>query len=465
MVDMETQVLILGAGPGGYVCALRAAQLGLKVLLVEADKPGGTCLNVGCIPSKALIHAAEEFSLACAHAEDDNPLGIQSSAPSIDFTRTQRWKSGIVSRLTGGVSGLLKKAGVQVISGKARFKDGKTVLVDGLDGTKSIAAQKVVIATGSLPVALPSLPFNGTVISSTEALSLPKIPRSMVVVGGGYIGVELGTAYAKLGSQITIVEASEHLLPQYDEALSRPIVQRLQKLGVRVMTSARAMGLEPDSGDLQVQDSQGRVQSLSADKVLVTVGRHPRTEGWGREELALDMNGPFVAIDHQCQTSMRGIFAIGDVTGEPMLAHRAMAQGVLVAEVLAGQARDWDKTVVPAVCFSDPELVVAGLLPEQAKAEGVEIVVGEFGFNANGRAMTLSRDDGFVRVVARADNHLILGMQAVGIGVSELAAGFATTLEMQARLQDVADTVHAHPSLGEAIQEAALSALGSALHR
>ncbi|TPL96390.1 dihydrolipoyl dehydrogenase [Mesorhizobium sp. B2-3-11] len=461
MKEISCKLLVIGAGPGGYVCAIRAGQLGVDTVIVEAGKPGGTCLNVGCIPSKALIHAAEEFERVSDMAGGKSPLGISVTAPVLDLARTIAWKDGIVSRLNSGVAGLLKKAGVKTVHGWARFRDGKTVEVETETGSQVIRAETIVIATGSAPVEL--LPFGGPVISSTEALALSEVPKRLAVVGGGYIGLELGMAFAKMGAKVTVVEALPRVLAQYDADLTRPVVKRLAALGVEVMAGAKAKGLSTKGDALLVETSDGKSGKVAADKILVTVGRKPVTEGWGLEQIDLDRAGKFIRIDDQCRTSMRGVFAIGDVTGEPMLAHRAMAQGEMVAEIVAGHKRSWDKRSIPAVCFTDPELVTAGLSPEEAKARA-EIKIGLFPFDANGRAMTKLGEDGFVRVVARADNHLVLGIQAVGQGVSELSAAFGLALEMGARLEDIAGTIHSHPTQGEGFQEAALKALGHALH-
>ena len=463
MKDISCTVLVLGAGPGGYVAAIRAGQLGLDTVVVEAVKPGGTCLNVGCIPSKALIHAADEFLKIRKIASGERTPGITLASPSFDMAVCRDWKDGIVNRLTNGVAGLLKKAGVKTVQGWGRFRDGKTVEVETGLGTQIIRAEHVIIATGSEPVALPSLPFGGRIVSSTEALALATVPDRLVVIGAGYIGLELGTAFRKLGSRVTVVEATDRILPLYDAELTRPVAARLNEIGITVLLGAKARGMAGDEAVI-VETADGGEARLPADAVLVTAGRRPLTEGWGREQLALDMNGPFLAIDDRCRTSMRGIWAVGDVTGEPMLAHRAMAQGEMVAEVIAGGKRAWDKVAIPAVCFTDPEIVSAGLSPEQARAAGMEVKTGQFPFQANGRAMTTESEAGFVRIVARADNHLVLGLQAVGSGVSELSSPFALALEMGCRLEDVAATIHAHPTLGEAIPEAALRALGHALH-
>jgi len=463
MKDISCKLLVIGAGPGGYVCAIRAGQLGIDTVIVEAKKPGGTCLNVGCIPSKALIHAAEEYDRIVHLASGRNGLGIRTAKPEIDLSQTIAWKDTIVARLNTGVSSLLKRAKVKVVNGHARFRDGKTVEVETETGRQVIRAENVVIATGSAPVELPNLPFGGSVISSTEALSLTEIPERLAVVGGGYIGLELGTAFAKMGAKVTVVEAQARILPQYDAELTRPVLKKLQALGIEVMTRAKAKGLAKAGGTLLVETESGSEVSLAADRILVTVGRRPVTQGWGMEELVLDMDGPFIRIDERCQTSMRGIYAIGDVTGEPMLAHRAMAQGEMVAEIVAGHRRVWDKRAIPAVCFTDPEIVAVGLTPEEAQKMG-EVRIGHFPFSANGRAMTRLGEEGFVRVVARADNHLVLGIHAVGQGVSELSAAFGLALEMGARIEDIAGTIHSHPTQGEAFQEAALKTLGRELH-
>ena len=461
MEPIETDLLVIGAGPGGYVCAIRAGQLGVSTVIVERNRPGGTCLNVGCIPSKALIHVADQFHIARLQAREGGALGISVADPRIDLAAAVDWKDGIVSRLNSGVAGLLKKAGVKSIQGEARFIDGKTVMIRSEMGEQRLTARRIVIATGSRPVELPDLPFGGAILSSTQALALTAVPRTLAVVGGGYIGLEIGMAFAKLGAKVTIVEAEARILPQYDTDLTKPVAERLKELGVRVMTGARAGGHA--KGRLNVETGGGS-ERIAAEKVLVTVGRTPGFDGLGLDELSLAMSGPFLRIDEQCRTSMRDVFAIGDVTGEPMLAHRAMAQGEMVAAIAAGRPGGWDKACIPAICFTDPEIVTAGLDPEAARAAGHAVRTASFPFRANGRAMTLGAETGFVRVVAREDNHLILGLQAVGAGMAELAAAFSALIEMGARLEDVAETIHAHPTQGEALQEAALAALGHPLH-
>ena len=461
MADINAKVLVVGGGPGGYVTAIRAGQLGLDTVLVEQNGKGGglggTCLNVGCIPSKALIHAADAFHHAVEQSRTA-PLGIKVERPTIDLLRTVEWKDGVVGRLTSGVGALLKRHRVKILQGRAEMVDGKSCRIETDTGPQVVRAEHVVLATGSVPATLPNLPFGGKVISSTEALSLNKVPEHLAVVGAGYIGLELGMAYAKLGAKVTVIEALDRILPVYDAELVRPVARRLKALGVDVLTSTRAAGLSDDGLTLE----GGR--SIAADKILVATGRRARLEGFGLDRLDLTMNGPFVQVDERCATSMRNVWAVGDLTGEPMLAHRAMAQGVVVAEIIAGHRRVFDGGVIPAVCFTDPEIVTVGLSPEEARKAGREVHTAQFPFQANGRALSMAAEDGFVRVTARADNHLVLGIAAVGTGVSELAGAFGLALEMGARLEDIGGTIHAHPTLGEAFHEACLRALGEALH-
>ena len=463
MNELICKVLVIGGGPGGYVAGIRAGQLGLDVVVVDSGPLGGTCLNVGCIPSKALIHAADMYR-NIVDERANKEIGIEVGAARIDLSKTIGWKDGIVGRLNGGVTALLKKNRVRTLQGYAEFVDGKTCNVTSAAGTLQVRAEHIIIATGSTPVEIESLPFEGRVLSSTGALSLTVVPRNLVVIGAGYIGLELGTAFAKLGSKVTVVEGAGRILPAYDPALTRPVAKRLELLDVRVLTSTTAKGLSETGQEVRVVGSDGSTEQLAADAVLVAVGRRPCLTGFGLEKLDLRLTGAGIGIDSRCATSMTNVWAIGDVTGEPMLAHRAMAQGEMVAEIIAGKKRSFDKNCIPSVCFTDPEIVVAGLSVDEARQMVNDVKIGIFPFAANGRAMTKQGEEGFVRIVARADNHVVLGIQAVGNGVSELAAMFGLAIEMGARLEDIAATVHAHPTQAEGFQEAALKALGHALH-
>jgi dihydrolipoamide dehydrogenase len=465
---IRTKVLVVGGGPGGYVAAIRAGQLGLDTVLVEADRLGGTCLVRGCIPSKALIHAAGKFD-DMRRTVGDGAIGISlREAPSIDLKKTVLWKEGIVDRLNGGVGVLLRKANVRVLLGWATFSDAKTCTVRTSEGEETVRAEHVILANGSIPASVPGLAFGGPVISSTEALALDRVPERLLVVGAGYIGLELGTAFRKLGSEVTIVETRERILPNWDEPLTNPVRRWLERAGVTLHLGAAIEMVETSEAVAvaRVRTKDGVILPVTADQVLVTVGRTPLTQGWGLEAMAVDMAGPFVRTDECCRTSMRDVWAIGDLVGEPMLAHKAASQGEMVAELIGGARRQFDPVAIPAVCFTDPEIVSVGLSPEDAAKGGAGLIVTQFPFAANGRALSMEagEDGGFVRVVARGDDHRLLGVQAVGAHVSELAGEFTLALEMGALLEDVAGTIHAHPTLSEAFHEATLRGLGRAIH-
>jgi dihydrolipoamide dehydrogenase len=474
---LTTKVLIIGAGTGGYVAGIRCGQLGLEAVLVDGgDGLGGTCLNVGCIPSKAIIHAASKFETV-AKAANGGTLGITAAKPAIDLAQTVAWKDGIVKKLNAGVAGLLKRSKVKVITGWAEFSDAKTCTVKTADGDITISAEHVILATGSEPVELPFLKFGGDVLSSTEALSLSEVPKKLVVVGGGYIGLELGIAFRKLGAEVAIVEMADRLLPLYDKALTDPVRKWLEKHGVELHLGAKAGAFE--TGQLNVTTADGKAIKLKADKVLVTVGRRPRTQGWGLETMGLAMDGPFVKIDDRCATSMKNVWAVGDLTGEPMLAHKGSTQGEIVAEIIAGRAqaasgraasasareKRFNPVTIAAVCFTEPEIVSAGLGPLDVEGRD-DVIQAVFPMSALGRALAIEAadDGGFVRVLASKDDHRLLGVQAVGQHVAELSNSFAQMLEMGAVLEDVAGIIHVHPTLGEAFHEASLRALGHAIH-
>lgn len=461
---IRTKLLIVGGGPGGYVAGIRAGQLGIDTVLVEADRLGGTCLIRGCIPSKAVIHAAGQFE-AMAAAAEKSVHGISLSAPpKLDMGELVAWKETIVNKLNTGVTALLKRAKVRVVAGWGVFSDAKTCKVETADGPVTIQAEHVLLANGSKPVELPFLPFGGPVISSTEALELKTLPKKLVVVGGGYIGLELGIAFRKLGSEVTVVEAQDRILPLYDADLVAPVAKWLKMHDIAVLLGAKAKGLGKDGASLLIQTADGKEEALPADNILVTVGRKPNTEGWGLENMGLAMDGRFVKVDDQCRTAMRNVWAIGDLVGEPMLEHKAATQGEMVAEIIAGKSRRFEPASIPAVCFTEPEIVSAGVLPSDKEAQGDNVIIASFPFLANGRSLSMDGGEGFVRVIARKDDHRILGLQAVGAHVSELSGEFSHALEMGSVLEDVAGTIHVHPTLSEAFHEAVLRALGHAIH-
>lgn len=463
METTKTKVLVVGGGPGGYVAAIRCGQLGLDTVLVEKERLGGTCLIRGCIPSKALIHAAGQFE-AMTRAAESSRFGISlARPPQLDFAGTVRWKESIVNQLNSGVAGLLKRAKVKVVKGWATFSDAKTCRVTAADTDVVITAEHVILANGSVPVELPFLPFGGPVISSTEALSLPEVPKSLVVVGGGYIGLELGIAFRKLGSEVAVVETQQQILPLYDEQLVDPVRRWLKRNNVTTYLGAKAVGLGESGAGLVIETESRERVTLQADRILVSAGRRPAVNGWGLEHMAVAMDGRFVRVDECCATSMKNVWAIGDLVGEPMLAHKASAQGEMVAEIIAGHRRRFDPIAIPAVCFTEPEIVSV----EVAAGKDLgDTIVATFPFQANGRALSMDgvEDGGFVRVVARRSDHRILKIQAVGSHVSELVGEFTQAMEMGAVLEDIAGTIHAHPTLGEAFHEAALKGLGQAIH-
>ena len=474
MKTKKCQVLVIGAGPGGYVAAIRAGQLGLSTIIVEGEKAGGTCLIRGCIPSKALIHAAHRFHDLAKHSAKDGHMGISIPSPAeLSMPGMVGWKDDIVDKLNKGVEHLMKNAGVELVHGWAEFQDAKTVKVGtGKDAT-IIEGENVILANGSIPIELPFMKFDNNVISSREALSLEKLPEHIVVVGGGYIGLELGVTYRMLGSEVTIVEAMDSILPIFDKELRRPLELFVKKNKIKVHTGVFAKGAEAMKNgktklffaDKNAKDST-EPQELIADKILVTVGRKPNSAALKPTGVAIDERG-FVKVNDRCETNMRGVYAIGDVcnSGE-MLAHVASFQGEMVAEIIAGKKRAYDPVAVPAIVFTEPEIVSVGLSPEEAKAAGHPTIIGKFPLAANGRSLTqeAEKTGGFVRVTAREDDHRILGIQAVGTHVSELVGEWTLALEMGALLEDIAGTIHAHPTMTEMTHEAVLATLGHAIH-
>lgn len=467
MAESRYDAVVIGAGPGGYPAAIRLGQLKVKTAIIEREYMGGVCLNVGCIPSKAVIHAAKTFE-KIGHADD---LGITVGKPTIDMAKLQAWKGGVVGKLTGGVKTLLKGNGTQVIEGTAKLAkpgpDGHRVIVDGPSGQTTIIARSVVIATGSRPMEIPGFKVDqGRIIDSTGALALDHVPKRLVVIGGGYIGLELGIVYAKFGSKVTVVEALPSILASMDKDCVAVVARKLKKMGVEVMTDAKAKSWE-DKGDRAVLtvEKDGKPVTIDADKILLSIGRRPNTEGLGLEEVgvALDKRG-YIVADDQCKTNVGGIYAIGDVIGGMMLAHKATKEGETVAEILAGHKAAVDVRVIPAVVFTDPEIASAGLTEDEAKAKGHTVKVGKFPFAALGRALSVNDTEGFAKVVCDARTEEILGVHIVGNGASDLISEAALAIEMGAVVQDLNLTVHPHPTLSEAIREAAAAAIGEAVH-
>ncbi|MBM4362449.1 MAG: dihydrolipoyl dehydrogenase, partial [Deltaproteobacteria bacterium] len=457
MQTREVDAIVLGGGPGGYVCGIRLGQLGLRAVVVEEESLGGVCLNWGCIPSKALITAAHLREQVASAAE----LGVLTEGLRVDVGRLQDWKDKLVQKLTGGVRTLLGAHRTEVVEGRGRLVAPDTVRVALRAGGEAtlVARRGVVVATGSETISLPGIPMDGrTVIGAREAVSLRAVPRRLAVIGGGVIGLELGSVYQSLGGELTVVELSDSLLPGVDPDCVRVVERRLRKAGVAIHTRARAEGIdrEPDgSVTLRIRLHDGELRGVPADVVLVAVGMRPRSGGLGLEELgvAIDARG-FVVTDATGRTNVPGVFAIGDVSGGPMLAHKAMKEGEVVAEVVAGHAAGKDWVTVPGVIFTSPEIATAGLTEEAARAAGREVKVGKFPLAALGRALTLRETDGLVKVVADARDGRLLGLHVAGPSASDLISEAALALELGAQAEDLALTIHPHPTLGEALMEA-----------
>ncbi|MEW9671841.1 dihydrolipoyl dehydrogenase [Ammoniphilus sp. 3BR4] len=456
-------VLVIGSGPGGYVAAIRASQLGKSVTIVEKDTVGGVCLNRGCIPSKALISAAHRYEMVSDSAE----LGIKADGVQIDFTKVQEWKKSVVNKLTNGVSSLLKGNRIQKIVGEASFVAENEVKVTHGDEAKVYRFNHCIIATGSRPVELKAFPYGGRILSSTEALDLQEIPRRLVVIGGGYIGIELGQTYAKFGTEVTILEGADSILPGFEKEMSRFLGRSLKKLGVQVFTQAIAQSAEQTDSEVTVTfTAKGEERKVTADYLLVTVGRRPNIDQLGLEAIQLKTTQRgLIEVDQQCRTSIPHIYAIGDIVEGPALAHKASYEGKVAAEAIAGKDSVVDYKAIPAVVFSDPEIASVGCNETQAKDQGLSITIGKFPYAANGRALSQHAGDGFVKIVGDKETGLVLGAQIVGPEASNLIAEVALAIEAGNSLEDIAHTIHAHPSLGEIVMEAAEGALGEAIHQ
>ncbi len=473
-------VIVIGAGPGGYVCAFRAAQLGLKVALVEKRAAlGGTCLNVGCIPSKALLASSEHYVFAKHHAAEH---GVKLGAVELDLPTLHRKKDAVVAKLTAGVAQLAKARKITVVTGTAAFVSANTVEISAPDvgGVPSprsrLTAKNIVIATGSAPVELPFLKFDGrTVVSSDHAIAFDSVPKHLVVVGGGVIGVELGSVWSRLGAAVTVVEFLPNIVATYDADIIRNFTRILQKQGLKIETGAKVTGFKPAPGapvggvpsprGILTAERDGKVLEFETDKVLVAVGRRPFTDGLGLDKAGVQLDEKKrVKVDGHLRTNVPGIWAIGDVVAGPMLAHKAEEDGVAVAEWIAGKPGHINWDLVPGIVYTDPEVASVGLGEDEAKKRGLTINVGKFNFAANGRAIAADATEGYVKIVADAKTDRILGAQIIGRGAGELISEIVTHMEYGGSAEDLARTIHAHPTMSEAVKEAALAVSKSALH-
>jgi dihydrolipoamide dehydrogenase len=459
----QTDLLIIGGGPGGYVAALKAADLGIETTLVDANPVlGGVCLRVGCIPSKALLHVAHLIH----DAEHAAEFGVKFKQPDIQLDRLRDWKNGVVDRLCGGINTLAKKRNVRVIQGTARFEDSRSVRIKGEEGG-SIRFKHCIVATGSRARMLPeSVMPRDCCVDSTGALELDSIPETLLIVGGGYIGLELGQVYAALGTKVTVVEVLERILPGADDNLVRPLAARLSKQFEAIHTKAELKGAKATNKGVEVSFEKGGEKHKQVfERVLVSVGRAANTDNLGLEQTKVKVNDQgFIEIDEQRRTTDKRIYAIGDVTGEPMLAHKASHEGIVAAEAIAGQKTAFDKQAIPAVVYTSPEVAWCGLTEAEAKEQGRKIKVGRFPWGASGRAIAMGRPEGLTKVIADQETRRVLGVGIVGERSGDLIAEAVLAIEMGCEAEDLALTVHPHPSTSETIMEAAEGIFGKAIH-
>ncbi len=456
---MKAEVIVIGAGPGGYVAAIRLAQLGKKVVLVDEDKLGGVCLNYGCIPSKAMIYASTIFN----KIKKPSNMGINVDKVTMDFKKMIDWKDSVVTKLNKGVEFLCKKNNIKIVKGTAFFESSNRIKITNGKDISYIDFEKAIIAVVSKPIELGNFKFDGKkIISSREALDLEEIPKNLIVIGGGYIGLELGTVYAKLGSKVSIIEMMDQLLAGFDKNIVDILQKNFEELNVDIYLNSKADKIENNKVIINSKE-KGKI-SLEADKVLVAVGRKPNTNNIGLENTRIKIdNKGFIKVDNNLRTNDENIYDIGDISIGPMLAHKASRQGKIVAEIIAGNKDSYENVVVPAVVFTDPEIAVVGLTEKEAKDKGVKIKTGKFPFSALGRSATRNETQGFVKIIAD-EKDKILGVQIVGSEASDLISEAALAIKLTAKLEDLASTIHPHPTLSESLMEAAEATMGKAVN-
>jgi dihydrolipoamide dehydrogenase len=456
-IPTRAQLVIIGAGPGGYAAAFKAVELGCAVTLIDPEaNPGGVCLHRGCIPSKALLHVAK----LVAEAEEASEIGVTFKKPQIDLDRVRTWKDEVIGKLTGGLGGKVTKQKIAYVRGMAKFKGAQTLIVTTADGrTGEMTFDQAILATGSRPIMLPGVAAGSSkIIDSTGALEIPDIPSSLLVVGGGYIGLELGSVYAALGSKVSVVEMTDGLLPGCDRDLVSVLKRRLGKKFAEIKLNTRVTDLKEQKNGVLValEGSKGEISKSRYDKVLISIGRKPNTESLGLENTAIKVSEKgFVEVDGQMRTAEEHIFAIGDIAGEPMLAHKAYAEANVAAEVVAGKKAVFDPRAIPAVVFTDPEIAWCGLTETEAREQKIKIKTAKMPWRSNGRTLTLGRDDGMTKLIIDPETDRLLGMAVAGPGAGELIAEGVVALEMAAVSEDLRKSIHPHPTLSETIYETA----------
>lgn len=460
---IELDTVVIGSGPGGYVSAIRASQMGQKVAIVEKEHIGGVCLNVGCIPSKALIAAGHKYQ----DSLDSTSFGVTAENVTLDFSKTQDWKNNqVVSKLTKGVEGLLKKNKVEILEGEAFFVDNNTLRVMGEDNAQTYSFNNAIVATGSRPVEIPGFKWSERVIDSTGALALQEVPKKLAIVGGGYIGSELAGAYANLGAEVTILEGLPSILNGFDKDMVKLVEKNFKSRGVEIVTDATAKeAVSTDDGVTVKYEAKGEEHSLDVDYVLVTVGRRPNTDELGLEQAGVEVSDRgLIQVDNQGRTNVESIWAIGDVVPGPALAHKASYEAKIAAEAISGKKVAVDYRALPAVAFTDPEIASVGLTEAEAKEQDLDIKTTKFPLGGNGRALSLNATEGFVRLVTTKEDNVIVGAQVAGISASDIIAELGLAIESGMNAEDIALTIHGHPSLGEVVMDAAEAALGLPIH-
>lgn len=465
MSTNHTQLVVIGGGPGGYAAAFRAADMGLQVTVVDSEKnPGGVCVHRGCIPSKALLHAAKVLS----EAHEAQEIGIEFAAPKIDINKLRDWKNSVVTKLTSGAGMLSKQRKVTWIQGHATFTSSTSLKIKKVDGgEQTLSFDHAIIATGSYPISLPFAPKSPRILDSTTALELTDIPAKLLVVGGGYIGLELGTVYHALGSKVSVVEMLPNLLMGADRDLAMVLEKRLQKILSDIKLSTKVTKMEEAKNGIAVtfEDANGRSSTEEYDKVLVAIGRKPNSKNLGLENTKVQINERgFVTVNGQRQSTDPHIYAIGDIAGDPMLAHKATHEGLVAVEAIAGHKVAFEPNAIPAVVFTDPEIAWCGLTETEAKKQNREVEIAKYPWGASGRAVTLNRTDGLTKLIIDPQTQRVLGMAIVGVGAGELIAEGVLAVEMGALASDIKLSIHPHPTLTETVMESAETFFGQSIH-
>lgn len=459
--DLHAEVVVLGSGPGGYTAAFRAADLGKKVILIEEHTSlGGVCLNVGCIPSKALLHAAKVIE----ESKEMGEFGVSFGKPKIDLDKLRGWKDGVIGKLTKGLTGLAKQRNVEVLVGRGQFTGTNMIEVQSADGAQKVSFDAAIISAGSKVTKIPGIPYDDPrVMDSTDALTLQSIPKSMLVIGGGIIGLEMATVYHSLGTKITVVELADSLIPGADKDIVRPLQKRLKKQYEGIHLKTKVVSLSAEKNGLKAEfDGDSKPKSSVYEKVLVAVGRTPNGKIIGAESAGINVDSSgFIAVNKQMQTNVPNIYAIGDITGNPMLAHKATHEGKLAAEIIAGKKASFDARTIPSVAYTDPELAWMGVTETQAKSEGIEYEKATFPWAASGRSLAMGRDEGITKLLFSKENKRLIGAAIVGSNAGELIGETVLALEMGADAEDIGLTIHPHPTLSESIFFAAEIAEGS----